>query len=750
MSEHIIKAEFSEVMQKSYIDYAMSVICARALPDARDGLKPVQRRVLYSMDELGLRYDRPHRKSARIVGDTMGKYHPHGDSSIYESLVVMSQDFKKGIPLVDGHGNFGSIEGDGAAAMRYTEARLQKITQEAYLADLDKNVVDFVSNFDETEKEPEVLPVKIPNLLVNGADGIAVGMTTSIPPHNLSEVIDAVKAYMRKESITNEELMEYIQGPDFPTGGIVINKKDLLNIYSSGIGKIKLRGKVTLEPAKKRGEKDKLVISEIPYTMIGNNISKFLSDIVSLIENKVTTDILDISNESSKDGIRIVLELRKGADVERLKNLLYKKTKLEDTFGVNMLAIVNGRPETLDLKGIIENHTQFHYEVTRRKYKTLLNKLYEQREIKEGLIKACDMIDLIIEIIRGSKNQKEVKACLTKGDVGNIRFQSSDSMIEATKLSFTDKQASAILDLKLYRLIGLEILMLKEEYEEIVTKIAEYEDILANEKSLKNVIRKELDSIKKEFGSQRKTIVEDAKEAVYVAAPIKEGTVYFVMDRFGYSKTMDKATYQRNKDNILKEYKFIVPCMNTDKICVFTNLGLMHQIKVLDIPAGKFRDKGVPIDNLCNYDSAKEYIIQVLDAQTMIHSTLLFATAKSMLKVMDGDLLNASKRTVQATKLSEDELVAVIVADWSEESEDKVVLQTKDGVFLKFPYAEIPKKKKSALGVRGMKLSKDDLITNVYVMDAQNISSIMYKEKELEFNRLKLSKRDTKGTKVRR
>ena len=741
MSEHIIKAEFSEVMQKSYIDYAMSVICARALPDARDGLKPVQRRVLYSMDELGLRYDRPHRKSARIVGDTMGKYHPHGDSSIYESLVVMSQDFKKGIPLVDGHGNFGSIEGDGAAAMRYTEARLQKITQEAYLADLDKNVVDFVSNFDETEKEPEVLPVKVPNLLVNGADGIAVGMTTSIPSHNLGEVVDAVKAYMRKESITNEELMEYIEGPDFPTGGIVINKKDLLNIYSSGSGKIKLRGKVTLEPAKKRGEKDKLVISEIPYTMIGNNISKFLSDIVALIENKVTTDILDISNESSKDGIRIVLELRKGADVERLKNLLYKKTKLEDTFGVNMLAIVNG---------IIENHTQFHYEVTRRKYKTLLNKLYEQREIKEGLIKACDMIDLIIEIIRGSKSQKEVKACLTKGDVGNIRFQSSDSMIEATKLSFTDKQASAILDLKLYRLIGLEILMLKEEYEEILAKIAEYEDILDNEKSLKNVIRKELDAIKKEFGTPRKTVIEDAKEAVYVAAPIKEETVYFVMDRFGYSKTMDKATYQRNKENILKEYKFIVPCMNTDKICVFTNLGLMHQIKVLDIPAGKFRDKGVPIDNLCNYDSAKEYIIQVLDAQTMIHNTLLFATAKSMLKVMDGELLNASKRTVQATKLSEDELIAVIAANWSEESEDKVVLQTKDGVFLKFPYAEIPKKKKSALGVRGMKLSKDDLVTNVYVMDAQNISSIMYKEKELEFNRLKLSKRDTKGTKVRR
>ena len=747
--DQIQQVDLKKTMETSYIDYAMSVIASRALPDVRDGLKPVQRRVLYSMIELSNTPDKPHRKCARIVGDTMGKYHPHGDSSIYGALVNMAQPWSTRYPLVDGHGNFGSVDGDGAAAMRYTEARLSKISMEM-TRDLNKDTVDFIPNFDETEKEPEVLPVKVPNLLVNGADGIAVGMTTSIPPHNLGEVVDAVKAYMRKESITNEELMEYIEGPDFPTGGLVINKKDLLNIYSSGTGKLKLRGKVTFEPAKKRGEKDKLVISEIPYTMIGNNISKFLSDTVALIENKVTTDILDISNESSKDGIRIVLELRKGADVERLKNLLYKKTKLEDTFGVNMLAIVDGRPETLDLKGIIENHTQFYYEVTRRKYKTLLSKLYEQREIKEGLIKACDMIDLIIEIIRGSKSQKEVKACLTKGDVGNINFKSSDSMIEATKLSFTDKQASAILDLKLYRLIGLEILMLKEEYEEILAKIEEYEDVLNNEKSLKNVIRKELDKIKKEFGRERRTVVEDGKEAVYVAAPVKEETVYFVMDRFGYSKTMDKATYQRNKENILKEYKFIVPCMNTDKICIFTNLGVMHQIKVLDIPAGKFRDKGVPIDNLCNYDSTKEYIIQVLDAESMIHSSLLFATAKSMLKVMDGELLNAAKRTVQATKLSEDELIEVIPIDWMEGSEDKVVLQTKEGVFLKFLLSEIPKKKKSALGVRGMKLSKDDSLTNIYVMAAQNISSIVYKEKELEFHRLKLSKRDSKGTKVRR
>ena len=311
IQENIIRTEYSEIMQKSYIDYAMSVIIARALPDVRDGLKPVQRRTLYDMYELGIRYDRPYRKCARIVGDTMGKYHPHGDSSIYEALVVMAQDFKKGLPLVDGHGNFGSIEGDGAAAMRYTEARLQKITQEVYLKDMDKNVVDFVPNFDETEKEPSVLPVRIPNILVNGADGIAVGMATSIPPHNLGEVIDGVIAYMKNNQITTKELMKYIKGPDFPTGGIIVNKDDLLSIYETGTGKIKIRGKVETEKGK--NGRTLLVISEIPYPMIGANIGKFLNDVAALIETKKTTDILDISNQSSKEGIRIVLELKKGA-----------------------------------------------------------------------------------------------------------------------------------------------------------------------------------------------------------------------------------------------------------------------------------------------------------------------------------------------------------------------------------------------------------------------------------------------------
>ena len=400
--EQIIRTEYAELMQKSFIDYAMSVIVARALPDVRDGLKPVQRRTLYDMHELGIRYDRPYRKSARIVGDTMGKYHPHGDSSIYGSLVVMAQDFKMGMPLVDGHGNFGSIEGDGAAAMRYTEARLQKLTQEAYLADLDKNVVDFVPNFDETEKEPEVLPVRVPNLLVNGAEGIAVGMTTNIPPHNFAEVIDGVIAYMKDPDINTEQMMKYIPGPDFPTGGIVANKDELLSIYSTGTGKIKIRGKVEVEHGK--GGRERLVITEIPYTMIGANIGKFLNDVYSLVETKKTSDITDITNQSSKEGIRIVIELRRGADAENLKNLLYKKTKLEDTFGVNMLAVADKKPETMGIVPMIRHHVNFQFELATRKYRTLLAKEKDKKEIQEGLIRACDVIDLIIEILRGSAN----------------------------------------------------------------------------------------------------------------------------------------------------------------------------------------------------------------------------------------------------------------------------------------------------------------------------------------------------------
>ena len=740
----IIRTEYSELMKKSYIDYAMSVIIARALPDVRDGLKPVQRRTLYDMYELGIRYDKPYRKCARIVGDTMGKYHPHGDSSIYDALVVMAQEFKKGMALVDGHGNFGSIEGDGAAAMRYTEARLAKITQEAYLADLDKNIVDFMPNFDETEKEPEVLPVRVPNLLINGADGIAVGMATSIPPHNLSEVIDAVEAYMKHEDISTKQLMKYIKGPDFPTGGIVVNKDDLLEIYESGAGKIKVRGKVEVEEMK--GGKKRLVITEIPYTMIGAGIGKFLNDVCALVETKKTNDIVDISNMSSKEGIRIVIELKKGADVENLTNMLYKKTRLEDTFGVNMLAVADGRPETMGLKKIIEHHVDFQFELATRKYKTLLAKERDRKEIQEGLIKACDVIDLIIEILRGSQSVADARACLTQGITENIKFKSGISRKMAAMLRFTERQANAILEMRLYKLIGLEIEALMKEHEETLKNIARYEDILNHYDSMAEVIIEDLEHFKKEYARKRRTVVENGQEAVYEEKKIEEQEVVFLMDRFGYAKTVDVATYERNKEAADAENKWIVNCINTGKLCVFTNTGKMHQIKVLDLPYGKFRDKGQPIDNVSNYDSTQEMVVYMCDELQLRYAKLLFATKQGMIKKVKGNEFQVAKRTIAATKLQEDdELIRVqVITD-----DQHVVLQTKDGYFLRFSAQEVAEKKKAAVGVRGIKLRKNDELEQIYLFYEGTEHKISYGDRELTLNRLKVAKRDGIGTKAR-
>ena len=742
--EQIIRTEYSDIMQKSYIDYAMSVIIARALPDVRDGLKPVQRRTLYDMHELGIRYDKPYRKSARIVGDTMGKYHPHGDSSIYESLVVMTQDFKKGEPLVDGHGNFGSIEGDGAAAMRYTEARLQKITQEAFLTDLDKNVIDYQPNFDETEKEPVVLPARIPNLLINGAEGIAVGMATSIPPHNTGEVIDAVLAYMQNPEITTEELMTFLPGPDFPTGGIVTNKDDLLAIYESGQGKIKLRGKVEVE--KLKGGREQLVITEIPYTMIGAGIGKFLNDVYALVETKKTSDIVDISNQSSKEGIRIVLELKKNTDVENLKNMLYKKTRLEDTFGVNMLAVADGRPETLGLKAIIENFLDFQYDINTRKYQHLLAKELEKREIQEGLIKACDVIDLIIEILRGSKNIKQAKNCLVNGVTEGINFKSKTSERSAKKLHFTENQATAILEMRLYKLIGLEIEALQKEYENTLKNIAKYEDILDNHSSMSKVITKELQGFKKEYSKPRKTLIENAKEAVFTEKKFEEIEVVFLMDRFGYCRTVDVPTFERNKDAAVSENKYIIQCMNTDKLCLFTDVGHMHLIKVSDLPFGKFRDKAIPIDNFGNYKSSDETLIYVNSLSFIMKSRLLFTTEQSWMKVVDGNEFNVAKRTIASTKLSEQDKVLSVLPS---EDNSQIVLQTHKGIFLKFPFEEIPEKKKGAIGVRGIRLGTDDKIEAVYLLNKDTEKMISYNDKTMSLNKLKLAHRDGKGTKVR-
>ena len=742
MEQSIIRTEYSELMQKSYIDYAMSVIIARALPDVRDGLKPVQRRTLYDMYELGIRYDKPYRKSARIVGDTMGKYHPHGDSSIYDALVVMAQDFKKGLPLVDGHGNFGSIEGDGAAAMRYTEARLQKVTQEAYLADLDKNVVDFMPNFDETEKEPVVLPVKVPNLLVNGAEGIAVGMATSIPPHNFGEVIDGVIAYMKNPDITTAEMMQYIPGPDFPTGGIIANKDDLPAIYESGIGKIKIRGKIEIEKGK--GGKDRMVITEIPYTMIGANIGKFLNDIYGLVESKATSDITDITNQSSKEGIRIVLELKKGADIEALENLLYKKTKLEDTFGVNMLAVADGRPETMGVVPIIRHHVKFQYEIATRKYQTLLAKEQDKKEIQEGLIRACNVIDLIIEILRGSRSIKDAKACLTDGNTDHITFKNPSSKIMAQQLNFTDRQAQAILEMRLYKLIGLEIEALMKEHDETLENIAKYEDILEHRSSMAKVIIKELTAFKKAYGKERKTVIDNLKEAVVAAKKIEEQDVVFLMDRFGYAKIVDTSVYERNKEAANAEYRHIFTCKNTDKICIFTDKGQMHLLKVLDLPYGKFRDKGTPIDNLCNYDSKEENVVYLAGLEQVSSHRMLFGTKYAMIKVVDGMEFVVAKKTTAATKLGEEDEVLTVCPL---EENDTLVMATKKDMFLRIDCAQIPQKKKGAVGVRGMKLAAGDELKSIHVLHEGEEKEVEVKGKPVALHRLHVGNRDTKGVK---
>lgn len=742
MAEKILTTEYSEEMQRSYMNYSMSVITARAIPDARDGLKPVQRRVLYDMSELRLGYDKPHRKSARIVGDTMGKYHPHGDSSIYETLVVLSQSFKKGMALVDGHGNFGSIEGDGAAAMRYTEARLEKFAQEVYLKDLDKTVA-FVPNYDETEKEPEVLPVRVPNLLINGAEGIAVGMSTSIPPHNLGEVIDAVKAYIADPDISTQELLLLMPGPDFPTGGIIANKKDLLEIYETGTGKIKLRGRIEVELGKRKSDKDKLVITEIPYTMVGAGINKFLMDVADLVESKKLPDVTDISNQSNKEGIRIVLELKKDADVERIKNILYKKTKLEDTFGVNMLAITKGRPETLNLRGILKNYLEFQYENNERKYRVLLDKELEKKEIKEGLIQACDVIDLIIAILRGSKSLKDAKLCLTTGDTSKIKFKVPGFEDDAKKLHFTERQADAILEMRLYKLIGLEILALEKEYKETLRKIKEYTKILESKATMDQVIIQDLDAIKEEFALLRRTDIEDGKEAVYEEAPVEIQEVAFIMDRFGYCKLLDRNSFERNQETVMSEHPYVLRCMSTDKICLFTDAGNLHQVKVADIPMGKLREKGTPIDNLSKFDGAKEQILYLTSLDQMMGKRLIFATKMALLKVVCAEEFITNNRTVASTKFQdEDRLVTVRLA-----SEGDVVLQTIKGYFLRFPLTEISEMKKNSKGVRGMKLEVEDELEHLYLVNEDPV--ISYKKKEIQLNRLKTAKRDGKGTKVR-
>lgn len=732
--EKIIKQEYSDIMKQSYIDYAMSVIIARAVPDIRDGLKPVQRRILYDMgEELGLDYNKPYRKSARIVGDTMGKFHPHGDSSIYDAMVVMAQDFKREIPLVDGHGNFGSIEGDGAAAQRYTESRLQKITQENYLADLDKKVVDYVPNYDETEKEPEVLPVKIPNFLINGSEGIAVGMTTSTPSHNLVEVLKAEEYLIDTPGASIEELMDFVKGPDFPTGGIVANSNDLLEIYKTGTGKIRVQGRVTHE---KNRQINRLVITEIPYTMIGAGIANFLNDVAMLVDSKQIPDIVDISNQSSKEGIKIVLDLKKNVseeDAEKIKTVLLSKTKLEDTFGVNMLAIANGRPETLTLKSALEYHINFLFEINTRKYTTMLAKEKEKAEVQEGLIKAIDVLDAVIETIRGSKTKTEAKECLMTGNVDNIKYRIAEDKKIAKTFDFTELQADAILDMRLSRLIGLELEALKKENEKTKQNIEKYIKILSDKKYMKKVVKDDLESIIKEYGQPRKTSIKNIEKAVIKKEAPKAFKEVVLMDKFGYVRAVSDTVYEKNKEAADSESKWVIPVMSDDKVVFITENGIMHTVPANKIPFGKFRDKSIPVDNVSTLDTTTDLILYAEAMRDMAGETAGGAAGETVssknvyvivtnlggVKKLPGAEFSVKSKNTKYIKLKDGEVCTDFVK--VEKGEPEIVLVSEAGRFLRFSAADIPEKKRGAGTVAGIAMKDGEKLSDVFFVWPEDV-----------------------------
>ena len=747
--ENIIQLDFSEEMKTSYRDYAMSVIVARALPDVRDGVKPVQRRILYAMKELGLSPDKPHRKSARIVGDTMGKYHPHGDSSIYDALVHMTEDYSLNAPLVDGHGNFGSIDGDGAAAMRYTEARLSKPGM-MLLDNLDKGLVDFLPNFDDSEKEPAVLPATLPNLLINGTTGIAVGMATNIPPHNPTEVIDAVIAYMDRPGISIDKLMDYIPAPDFPTGGIIINASDMRDIYEKGEGKIRLRARTEIE--KGDAGRTNIVITEIPYTISGNKL-KLVESLAALAKDKVFDEIYDVRDESSKEGIRIVVEVKKGRDIDNLLNGLYKKSQMEDTYGVNLLAIRptengTGQPKVFNLKSLIEEFVLFQEDLYTREYQFLLEKAKKRLEIVEGLMKATDVIDLIIEILRGSSSVKQAKTCLIEGITEGIKFKSKASEKEAATLSFTENQADAILAMQLSKLIGLEILKLHEENDTLIANIAEYEKVLSDSKELYKVIKGRLREFKKIFNSPRRTSLMDTVAKAYVEKVVIED-LYVCFDRFGYTKAIDAAAFGRASEETKKDFSFVLKIKNTDKLCIFTDKGNMHQVKMEKVPRCKMKDKGTLIHSLCKMENDEEGLLYV-SFEELFESILLFVTKNGYIKLVSGAEFETGRQMIAATKLdADDEVVGVIMLSASDvlTGTKKVILLTKDGLSLGFPLSEVSELKKTSRGVKGITLEKEDTVAFATVVHPA-AETFEYEGKTLNARRVRNRKRAAKGQKA--
>lgn len=736
----IIQLDFSEEMRNSFRDYAISVIIARALPDVRDGLKPVQRRILYAMNELNLDPKKPHRKSARIVGDTMGKYHPHGDSSIYEALVHMTEDYSLAIPLVDGHGNFGSIDGDGAAAMRYTEARLSEGAM-TLLEHLDDGLVEFIPNFDDSEKEPAVLPAMLPNLLINGTTGIAVGMATNIPPHNPVEVIDGAIAVMHDPFIGIDDLMQLIPGPDFPTGGSIVNANDLRSLYDTGEGKIRIRAKAEIENGD-NGRKN-IVITEIPYTVAGSK-SRLMEALVNVYRDKVFEEISDIRDESSKEGIRIVIEVKKDRDPENLLNGLYKKTPLEDTYGANFLAVKGNQPVLFNLKTMLQEFIEFQEELYTKEYQHLLDKAEKRLEIVGGLIRAVDVIDIIIEVLRGSSSVKQARTCLMTGDITDIKFKTEEAPRVAATFDFTERQADAILAMQLSKLIGLEILKLHEENDQLLKDIKRYNKILSKKSELYKVIEEQLLVFREKFAQPRKTVITHQDAQNYVVEE-KIEDLYILIDRFGYTKAVDSTSYSKVQEDTLKEYTHIVPIKSNDKLCLFTAEGNMHQLKVSAIPRTRIKDKGTLIHTLTKI--GQENVLLYIPYDVMFDSQLLFVTKSGLIKQVSGVEFDTSRTVVAATKLDEGDIVVGITAMSAKEvlsGHMKVIILTEKMLSLGFPLEEVPELKKTGKGVKSIALEKKDQVLYGTVLNDKT-ETFTFDGKEYNAKKVRNRKRGAKG-----
>lgn len=736
--ENIIATDYCDEMSSSFIDYAVSVITDRAIPDVRDGLKPVHRRILWAMKSLGLSSTGDYKKSARVVGETMGKYHPHGDASIYDAMVHMAQDWCYNHPLIDGHGNFGSVEGDDAAASRYTEARLSAISEEILLSDLDKGVVDFIPNFDNKEKEPTVLPAVIPNILISGTDGIAVGMACKMPTHNLGEVIDAATAMIDNPKIKEDKLFEYIKGPDFATGGIIVNKSELPEIYKNGAGRIRVRGKVKIE-AGERG-KINIVITEIPFTMIGG-IDKFMDTVADLVRAKVMPDVVDIKNFSGKDGVRIVIELRKGADAQQYINLLYKKAKLEDTFGYNAMLLSNGVPAQMSLHRIVTEFLDFYRETMTRKYKTLLDREKKSAEVREGLITAVDCIDTIIEVLRGSNVVSTAKKCLTKGVIDGIKFKTKTAEKQAKKFCFTERQADAILEMKLQKLIGLEMTVLEKELAKSKKNIEVYSGLLSSKVKMSHKMKSDMLEIKQKYAKKRKTEIIDAEAIVIKKPEIKEEKVYALVNRFGYIKLVDVATYERNIENIPADYRYVCEVMNTGKLYIFTEGGKCHQIKVMDVPMGRYNDKGVPLEQVSSLTTNEIAVAVVSDYKPK--EKLLFVTGKGYVKKVAISEFDTTRKTTDATKLGKGDGVLFVAPI---KDKKMVVLVSEQKLCVAFEISGVSLLKKATIGIIGMKLADKDKLAFATVLGDEN--TFLMNEKEYNLSKLDTGKRGTKGKKI--